>query len=1190
MKAFFKFLFHPVLLGILGLLCLALVIWFVFPLISIADRAPFDPAWVRLTLIVVVFLFFALRSALRYWRAKRTNAQLLDGLVRTNEPAPVEGHTVASSEGAILRDRFQEAVKVLRQSQLAAASKKGAFARVKAIGSSKHLYELPWYVFIGAPGSGKTTALVNSGLRFPLAEKMGTHHLKGVGGTRNCDWWFTDEAVLIDTAGRYTTQDSNQAVDREAWVGFLGLLRRHRPRQPLNGVLLTVSLADLLSMSEENARRHAETLRTRVQELYDDLGVRLPIYVLVTKADLIAGFNEFFADLGKEAREQVWGTTFPLELDTDGAVGSLPDKLYALRQRIENLLIARLEQEPDVAKRAVISAFDQQMAIALRLLNSMIEKVFAPSGFEHTLMLRGVYLTSGTQEGSPIDRVMSSLGGAFGLERRALPPASGSGKSFFIKRLLADVVFAEQRIGGTNLKWERSRSLVRMATIAGIAVVTIAMIAGWVLSSIRNDMYVQDVSEQVKAAQTVLNDARTASSDDLVGILPVIDTVRNIARTPITADGTPFTMRFGLFQGDKLDAAAEQAYRTMLRDVFYPRIAHRIEGQLRAANETNPEFAYEALKAYVMMFDAEHFDAEGLQAWIAFDWEQNLPGSTTPEQRTALGEHLQALFAQGPVLAPIQQNKDLVTNVRNQLLRFPLPERVLSRLKRQGVGGDIAEFSVERAVGPAAVTVFARKSGKPLSRGVPGLFTFDGYHKALDKSISAVTSRLVAEEPWVLGIETKSRPDDSVKSEQEVRRIYLNEYVRVWDAFIDDVTIARAENLQQSIQIARVLSSADSPLAKLMRAMSRETTLTKTSSLDSVNKAKEALNDAKSELGKMFFGNEAAPKAAAPGTQIESIVDSHFTNLRAMVGNPDDKSTQLSATVQLLSDVYAFLSAVETAQRDKVAMPQSDVPNRAKAESARLPEPTRGILQQLTSAGTGQALQNLRQTLSADVGAQVGQFCAQAISGRYPFVRSSPRDVTRDDFAALFGPNGKIEDFFNRNLAQFVDTSTRPWSFKRVQEQSLGDPGNLAQFQRAQVIKDVFFRSGPTMRLDFKPVEMDPAISSFTLDVDGQIVKYSHGPQQLQSVQWPGPRGGLSTRVQITPAGPSGTSGVAIDGPWALFRMLDKANIEPGGAPEKFRVSFNVDGRVAVFDVTTSSVQNPFRLRELTEFACPAGL
>ncbi len=119
---------------------------------------------------------------------------------------------------------------------------------------------------------------------------------------------------------------------------------------------------------------------------------------------------------------------------------------------------------------------------------------------------------------------------------------------------------------------------------------------------------------------------------------------------------------------------------------------------------------------------------------------------------------------------------------------------------------------------------------------------------------------------------------------------------------------------------------------------------------------------------------------------------------------------------------------------------------------------------------------------------------------------------------------------------------------------------------------------------------MDDTITQFTLDFDGQLVKYAHGPQIPSSVQWPGPKGSLQVRVQLQPALASGSSGLTTEGPWALFRMFDKLQLAPSAASERFRVTFNIDSRKATFEVTTSSVVNPFRLRELAEFSCPRSL
>ena len=122
----------------------------------------------------------------------------------------------------------------------------------KASGARGYLYEQPWYAIIGPPGAGKTTALLNAGLTFPLAAEMGQSAVAGVGGTRMCDWWFTEDAVLIDTAGRYTTQDSDAAVDKAGWDGFLDLLKRTRARQPLNGVMVAIALSDIAAAPQQN--------------------------------------------------------------------------------------------------------------------------------------------------------------------------------------------------------------------------------------------------------------------------------------------------------------------------------------------------------------------------------------------------------------------------------------------------------------------------------------------------------------------------------------------------------------------------------------------------------------------------------------------------------------------------------------------------------------------------------------------------------------------------------------------------------------------------------------------------------------------------------------------------------------------------------------------------------------------------
>ena len=308
----------------------------------------------------------------------------------------------------------------------------------KARGTRGYLYEQPWYAIIGPPGAGKTTALLNSGLKFPLAAEMGQGAVAGVGGTRLCDWWFTENAVLIDTAGRYTTQDSNAAVDRAGWDSFLDLLRRTRPRQPLNGVIVAIALSDIADAPPAERAAHAAAIRRRIKELETRLGIRIPVYALFTKSDLISGFTEFFDDLDRERRNQVWGVTFPLVKADAGPVGQFPEELQLLVDSLNDRLFDRLQAEQSPERRVLIAGFPTQIATLAQPLQSFLTEAFGGSRLDPAPLLRGVYFTSGTQEGTPIDRLTGVMARAFGLDqRRAAALRPQQGRSYFLGRLVS---------------------------------------------------------------------------------------------------------------------------------------------------------------------------------------------------------------------------------------------------------------------------------------------------------------------------------------------------------------------------------------------------------------------------------------------------------------------------------------------------------------------------------------------------------------------------------------------------------------------------------------------------------------------------------------------------------------------------------------------------------------------------------
>jgi len=1191
-----RLIFNRWVLAILGLVAIGLLIWWVGPLIAIGRFRPLEPELVRIVLIAVIALAVLGRLVWRQWKARQSNAQLMQGLASPAPVAPAADR--GSEEVATLQRRFEEAIAVLKQ----ASKIKSGWSTL--LPGKQYLYDLPWYIFIGAPGSGKTTALVNSGLQFPLVEKLGQQKIRGIGGTRNCDWWFSDQAVFLDTAGRYTTQESDEKSDKTAWSGFLQLLKKYRPRRPINGAIVTVSIADLLQQSATELEQQAAALRARLRELHEDLGIRFPVYVLVTKADLIPGFMEFFNEYGREERAQVWGVTFPLAEKDGPQMPALADELKVLEERLNARVVDRLQHEHDPQARALLYAFPQQFAGARVMLGDFLAQVFESSRFEAQPMVRGVYFTSGTQEGSPIDRIMGQLARALHLEHRIVAPNRPSGKAYFITNLINGVMLPEAGIAGTNLRWERRRLALQLVVLSLAGIVTIGALAAWAISYSRNRAYVADVEAKLDRVTKQIADLPARPTTDVVGLLPALQEVRGLAQASIVSEGdVPWSMQFGLYQGDKLGAASRAAYRRLLQDAFLPRIQARLEEQLRTRGQQNPEFLYEGLKAYIMLSDPQHFDADALKTFIGYDWDTNLPRDVTRDQRKQLAEHLDALFAEGAIASPIIADANLISGARDALARTPIAQRAYNRLRRLGVGANLPEFTITGAAGPNASLVFVRESGQPLTRGVPGLFTYDGYYKTFRPEADKVVLRLAEEESWVLGTGEKAlaRLTDPRAMQGlliDVRRIYLEEYARIWEQFVNDIKVIRAGSLQQAIDSTRVLSAPDSPLPVLLRAIVNEVTLVRPEEQKTnIDKAVDALSQLKKkgEDLKKLLGDPGTQAPAAPGAPpIEIIVDAKFDNLRRMVkASAPGQPAPLDASVALIGEMYQLLTATQAALNARMPPPPSEVPTKVKAESGRLPEPLRSVLTILAQAGTTQALGAARVNLDQAIASNVSDFCIRATKGRYPFVKTSTLDVTPDDFARLFAPNGLIDEFFQKNLVAYVDTSARPWKFRQIGDSVMGtSSASLVQFQRAQTIRDVFFRGGPKfgLRLEFKPIEMDTTITQFILDVDGQLIKYNHGPQVPVTVQWPGPRGSMQVRLQLSPPAAGGASGQVFEGPWALFRMLDGTRMEGTNQPEKFVLTFDVDGRRMTFEVLTNSVENPFRLDALAQFQCPERL
>lgn len=1196
-RRFLGYFINGTTLAIVFLLLSSLLVWYVGPLLAIslssARLEPLAPEWVRWSVIAVIWLLWLAKVAIRWWRHRNMNEALLSQLVKLQTPPAGEGPAAGSREVAELGRRFEEAAGVLKKMRFAASDKGGVLAGL----SQQYLYQLPWYAFIGAPGSGKTTALLNAGLTFPLADQFGKAAIRGVGGTRNCDWWFTNEAVLIDTAGRYTTQESNEVTDKAEWQGFLGLLKRFRPRQPLNGVLLTLSVSDLLQMSAQEREVHAATLKSRLAELRESLGVQFPVYVLVTKADLLSGFLEYFLNCTREERAQVWGFTLaydPANTTTVAVRDIFTREFDLLYQRLNDGMHERLLAEPDLSRRALAYSLPQQLSGLRDVIGRLLASVFSESKFNEQPLLRGVYFTSATQEGTPFDRVLGAMQRTFGVASKVtgVEASAGTGKSFFLQDLLQKVVFPEHFIAGRNLAAERRLQLMLAAGIAACAALFVLANIAWSpwVSYGNNSRYVEEIGAKAQALRAAVETIPATPDENAAALLPVLNQARSVAWSDqFDFASAPWRYRYGLYQGPKLDTAGQIVYSRLLDEAFLPRLATRLESLLRNAPPANPDFQYQALKAYLMLGGTGRFDAGALKLWIRADWDRTL-ASFTVEQRKQLDEHLDALMRDKVVISPFPLNQELVRSARAVLNQQPPANRTYSRIKARLLGPDPPEFTIAGVAGPEAPNVLVRASRQPLNAGIPGLFTTRGYPR-FQKELAAAMADMGLEDAWVLGRAAPSakvappNPVELMQQTQQVTRLYLTEYAKLWQDYLNDVRLIGRGSLSDTIAVTRLLASVDSPLLLLTRAAAKETTLRADSGSGTrVDQAMDKLGRLKQEVTAAagMAGGLNAPTGL--DDKIEMIVQGPFSALHNVTrGAPG--TAPIDALGKVLEEYLASLVAAESALRGGTIPRTQDAENRLRAEAARMPQPVRGVLEALVAQATQQIAGGTRSSASASVKGGVGQTCAAVIAGRYPLSRRATQDVQPNDFAQVFAPGGLMDETFQKNLAPYVDTSKATWTPRPGPEgAAAGSASDLAQFQRASVIRDAFFAPGSrSMKFDLivRVVQLGGA-DKVELDIDGQVISATAASDGSKRISWPGIRGTNQVRLTVGKAAPLSTEGA-----WALHRLIDRGQVQGGTSPERVLVNFTVDGRTVGIEFTAQSVRNPLRLPQLESFACP---
>ena len=837
---FFHLIYNPRVLLALGI---------IVALVLLYDYVPIKTFFI----IIGVLITFTVLGALAYylWKKRKKASDDLANLVEDNgsEGANENGTPTAKDENTqevqALRQQMQDAIKTIRKSKIGDQTGKAA------------LYELPWYMVIGNPAAGKSSAVLHSGLKFPFMEQTNKLSVKGVGGTRNCDWFFSTEGILLDTAGRYSVYEE----DRSEWLSFLSLLKKNRPKAPINGIIIAVSIAELTKNDPNYALDLAKNLRSRVQDLTEQLEVYAPVYVVFTKMDLISGFRDFFNDYEQEERNQVWGATIPYPEDPDNInmTDVFEEHFGILVNGLKDLSTTKLSLRHQRTVSPSLMTFPMEFQSLRPMIRTLMHALFEDNPFQFKPILRGFYFTSALQEGQVSSQMTLQMMQNYDLRPPAIPlnaQQEAADKPYFLQDLFSKVILKDKHLVKQHKNRNR-RSHRAIATLA--AVVTLCAAVGlWTWSYANN----KQLTERVVADLQQVAALQKNANGDLQSQLESLNILQSrIEQLEGYEEDKPLSLRFGLYQGDKLKDKLLAEYYNGISIIVLAPTKQNIEQFLTEVNTntdqlevrtedsttddaaeaatndayiqsdpTDVEDAYNALKAYLMLGNHDNLETSHLSDQMTRFWRNWLEANRADMPRDKMIRQAERILsftlahADDPAFPLIQNDLGLVDKTRTNLSKVskgqPARDRVYSEIKMRSS----ARFP---SVTVAQITQDTNSEALLGSYVISGTFTKQAWDSFVSDEIDkAATTRVVADD-WVLA--TSSQNDLTLTGSPEQIRQYLvnrykQEYISEWKRFLSQVYVRDSKGFDDHAVLLNQLSNpTESPLKTLFETVDRQT-------------------------------------------------------------------------------------------------------------------------------------------------------------------------------------------------------------------------------------------------------------------------------------------------------------------------------------------------------------------------------
>ncbi len=996
---------------------------------------------------------------------------------------------------------------------------------------SDPVYSLPWYLLAGPPNSGKTSLALSAGLNFNALSSQRRADQNLVRATRDCDWRVTDNAVIVDTAGRYLTEGQ----DRDEWLGVLATLKKYRKNRALDGFVLTVNAANILSANEAEIEQQAQVLRARIDEVIKSTGVRFPVYLVFTHSDSIPGFKEFFAAPPNE-QAQVWGATIPLE-QSNTAHALFDVEFDYLLDALMRRRITRLSGTTSAGEQHGIFNFPLRFAETRRKLGFFTLALFRPNPFSELPLLRGFYFTSNN----------------LGADGRI------NGTGTFSEDLFKQVIFRDQDIAASfQSKKAAPNKLANVKLAVGALAAACALwFGGTVLSFFNNNAMLAQAQEHAKRVLDHYEAGRgkvKVEPDELTDLDKLRGTLQEIDESDESFFGS-LSQRFGLYSGGKVRHRVHQVYFDFVAQRFLAPALTKLTQDLKTtvpggdgeALEKAQDDYYYKLATYLMLEKQERVDASFLTEKLRDYWPEELKDGK--QANLAFYAAQAALHDDDddsvprPLAAP-----ELIGEARNNLKNYTATKRAYHALIRK-INNLGEPIELSKLISGLEGSDWLSGSTSP---PVPYAFTKRAYYKHIAGSAMAnVVSEL--KDDWVIG-----RKDGDPVDLAELQRRYADKFIANWGDFLQQIKVRDFNNPGEAARALNELGKESGPLKTILAEAARQGNLAEPPTNDG------AIAWLKGILTSKVIGNKKIEDGFKPLLQFTTSPAwaAYQTKLGELRGKLDSNASDWKRVEDKLRTDEGFKSTLAgvVGTIEALKNPPSPV---GTAAFDLLKKPNDSIdkaLGKSSGDNLGDAWAILVKKIN-DFG--------------YPF--GTGADVSPLQFAEVFNPaDGLVKAVFDKISNDFQGTPGQ----LTPRNPADYNPVAVAFFNNTFKAQEAFFTTkGKAPMFDYGFTITVPASKKAEVTVDGSPVTAAARPP------WPAAGSNVGIVIKVTDNTPAATASpsptpdltppLRFDGPWGIFKLV-KARGN----------NFNVSGVSIKIDAPPN---NPFTI-DFGKLRAPASL